>query len=175
MPATLTETKDSNAVLFGLGVLAMATYAASPATYTDVGYLKGAEFTYTRDLKEFIASGVFVKRLVYTDRFELDAQFAETSIANLVKVFQPTAAGTISNNKFVFGGQKTITRFATRFENTRDDGSVVQIDIFKAIPGGAFKLAFTEDNFLQYPVNYVAEADTTHTAGQQYGKIQIGL
>lgn len=175
MPATLTETKDSNAVAFGLGVLAMAAYAVSPTTYTDVGYIKGAGYKYTRDLKEFIASGIFVKRLVYTDRFECDAQFAETSMANIIKIFQPTAAGTVSANKILFGGQKTITRYAIRFENTRDDGSVIQIDMFKSIPGGAFALDFKEDSFLQYPVNFVAEADTTHTAGQQYGKIQIGL
>jgi len=174
MPATLTEVKDSSSVAFGLGVLAMAAYAVSPTTYTDVGYLKGATFKYQRDLKEFIASGVFVKRLVYTDRFELDAQFAETSMANMVKVFQPTTAGQISSSKFMFGGHKNITRYAVRFENTREDNQVIQIDMFKTTPGGAFQLDFKEDSFLQYPVNFVAETDTTRTSGQQYGKIQIG-
>lgn len=170
MPATLTEVKDPDSILLGLGVLAMASYAASPTVYVDVGYIKGAAFKYTRELKEFESAGILVKRLVFKDRFELNAQFAEVSISNLNKLFQGTATST----KITFGGQKTITRYSIRFEHTRDDNKVVQVDMFKTAPSGEFTLGFEEENFITYPVVFVGEADTTKTAGQQLGKIQIG-
>lgn len=171
MPATLTETKDPDSILLGLGVLGMASYAASPTVYADVGYLKGVAFKYTRELKEFTSAGLLVKRLVFRDRFELNAQFAEVSIANLNRVFQPQSPGT---TKILFGGQKNITTYSLRFEHTRSDGKIVQVDMFKTAPSGEFTLGFDEENFITYPVNFVGEADTTKTSGQQLGKIQIG-
>lgn len=173
MPATLTQTKDPDSVILGLGVLAMASYAQSPTSYTDVGYIKGAGFKYTRELKEFESGGVLVKRLFFKDRFELNAQFAEVSIANLTRIFQPQA-GASTSTKVLFGGQTTLTRYAIRHEFTRDDGKLIQVDMFKTTPSGEFTLNYEEENFMTYPVNFVGEADTTKTAGQQLGKIQIG-
>jgi len=173
MPATLTETKDPDSILLGIGVLALASYAASPTVYADTGYLKGAAYKYTRELKEFESAGVLVKRLVFKDRFELTAQYAEVSISNLTKIFQPQVGGTTAT-KILFGGQKTITRYSARYEHLRDDGKYLQIDMFKTAPSGEFTLGFEEENFITYPVNFVGEADTTKTSGQQLGKIQIG-
>lgn len=171
MSATLTETKDPDSILLGLGVLGMAVYAASPATYADVGYIKAASFKYTRELKEFESAGELIKRLVFKDRFELNATFAEVSITNLQRMFQ----GTATASKILFGGQKTITRYSLRFEHLRDDGvTIVQVDMFKTAPSGEFTLGFDEENFITYPVTFLGESDSTKTAGQRLGKIQIG-
>lgn len=173
MPATLTETKDPDAVTLGLGVLGMAAYASSPTVYTDVGYTKGISYKYTRELKEFESAGLTIAQLVFKDRFELTAQFAEVSIPNLARIFQGTTNGTTT--KHTFGGHRNITKYSIRFEHTRgSDGKIIQVDMFKTIPSGEFTLSFEEENFITYPVNFVGLADTTKTSGQQLGKIQIG-
>jgi hypothetical protein len=167
----ITESKNADAVTLGLGVLGLcALPAASPQTFTDVGYIKACTVSYSRELKDFESGGLLVKRLAFRDRFRANADFAEVSITNLNKIIPSTASG---GNSIRFGGSRTINRYAVRFEHTRDDAAVITIDIYRAVASGEFALAFAEEEFIKYPVEYSAEADTTKTVGQQYGKIAI--
>lgn len=168
MPA-ITETKNADSILLGLGVFGLAPYSASPGSYIDVGYIKGARFNYTRELKDFESGGILVKRISFRDRFGCTVDWAEVSLDNLAKVIP----GTLSGNSFRFGGEKTITRYAARFEHTRDDGDLVQITIYRTIPGGEFELAFAEEDFITYPVEFQAEADSSEPVGRQYGAIVL--
>ena len=170
MGATITESKSADAVTLGLGVLGIAAWPpGSPAVWTDVGYIKSMTATYSRELKEFESGGILVKRLAFRDRFMFDADWAEVSITNLQKVI----AGDEGANDHKFGGSREINRYALRFEHLRDDLKYVTVDLYKAVAGGEFKLAFAEEDFIVYPTNWSAERDTTKAAGQQYGRITI--
>lgn len=170
MAATITEVKDPDAVTLGLGVLGMAAYpTGSPGTFTDVGYLKGFSVAYTRELKEFESAGLLIKRLAFRDRLSLRATWAEVSLDNLEKVIQGTRAG----NTHRFGGDRSISRYALRFEHTRDDDEIITVEVYKSVAASDFELAFAEEEFITYPVEFSAEADTSRTTGQQYGYIKI--
>lgn len=168
MPA-ISEVKDADSILLGLGVFGLAPYAASPGSYTDVGYIKGARFNYSRELKDFESGGILIKRIAFRDRFGCTVDWAEVSLSNLSKVIP----GGLSGNSFSFGGEKSITRYAARFEHPRDDGDLLQITIYRTIPGGEFELAFAEEDFITYPVEFQAEADASEAVGRQYGKIVL--
>lgn len=170
---TIVETHDEDSILLGLGQLGLAALPrTSPDTYDGVGYIKGASFTYSRELKDFESGGVLIKRTVYRDRFSLSADWAEVNITNLNRVFQGTVSG-IGNNTINFGGGRAMTRFAARFEHERDDGNILQIDMFKCAPSGEFALAFQEEDFVTYTVQMDAEADSDMAAGQRYGRIRL--
>lgn len=165
----ITSAKDADAVLLGLGTLGISTTLTSPASFTDVGYLKGIEVNYTREFREFTSAGLLVKRLVFSDRLEMIAQWAEVSITNLAYLFE----GSSTADQINFGGSKTVTQYRTRFEHQRSDNYWLTFEIFKAVPGGEINLAFDEEEFIQYPANFVAEVDSTQSAGQQYGRIRL--
>lgn len=170
MPATITDSKSADAVTLGLGILGISVWpAGSPATFTDVGYIKKMTATYSRELKEFESGGVLVKRLAFRDRFTFDSDWAEVSITNMQKLIE----GDGGANDLKFGGDRTIHRYALRFEHLRDDGKYVTLDMYKSIASGEFSLAFAEEEFITYPTQWSAEADTTHAAGERYGKITI--
>ena len=170
----ITQVRDPDSILLGLGTLGIAAWSgssppASPTTFTDVGYLKGCNITYSRELKDFESAGLLVKRLVFRDRLTMTADYAEVSIKNLKNIIPGTETGAA----IYFGGNRTISRYAVRFEHTRSDNLIVTVDIFKAIAGGNVELAFAEEEYITYPVEWAAEADTTRTSGQQYGRIRI--
>lgn len=174
----ITSVKNANAVHLGLGTLGLLAWpAGSPASgFVDVGYLKGLTVTYNRELKDFESAGILVKRLAFRDRLTLTADWAEISVKNLNAVLpQPNQGQGLGYGGAAvgFGGSRTIQRFAVRFESTRDDNQVITVDIYKATPSGEFKLAFAEEEFITYPVEFGAEVDTTRPTGQQYGKISI--
>ena len=174
----ITEVKDPNAVHLGLGVLGLAAYpqGSPPGAFTDVGYLKGMNATYNRELKEFESAGILVKRLAFRDRLTAQADWAEVSIENLNTVLannnQAQGLG-YAGTTVSFGGNRGIVRFAMRFESTRDDHKVITLDIFKCTPASEFRLAFAEEEFITYPVEFSAEADTSKPSGAQYGRITI--
>ncbi len=171
----ITEVKNANNVHLGLGVLGLASYpGASPVTYTDVGYIKGCGLTYSREFKDFESAGVLVKRLVFRDRLTMNTQWAEIKIANLSKVYAPGL--TYDNGTWglvEFGGSRTISRYLVRFESTRDDGKIITVDIWKATPAGDQTLNFAEEEFITYPVEFTAEADSSRASSRQYGRITI--
>lgn len=166
---TITDAKDPDSVILGLGRMGLGAFPqGSPGSFIDVGYIKGAEFSYNREVKEFESGGILVKVLVFRDRFKLSAQWAEIKPDNLHKFFQGTKVG----NNIYFGGQRTATRYAVRHEFQKEDGSaMIQTNMYKALPSGEFKLAFAEEQFVTFPVEFEAQADTTKTSGQQYGSI----
>ena len=167
----ITPAKNVDAVTLGLGILGLVTLpAGSPATFSDVGYIKSATFTYSRELKDFESGGFLVKRLAFRDRFGMDADWAEVSISNLSKIIPSPG---LTGSSMQFGGNRNINRVGVRFEHTRDDNKVVTVDIFRATPAGDFRLAFAEEEFITYPVNFSAELDTAKASGQQYGRISI--
>lgn len=173
----ITEAKNADALLFGLGTLGWSSLPlASPAAFTDVGYIKSCKVAYSRELKEFTSAGLLVKRLVFRDRLSLEAQFAEVSMPTLNRfLFQGTLAnfGSGTNNHVSFGGQKTLTRFGVRFEHTKDDGKIVQIDLYRAAPSSEAEFNFAEEDFILYPVKFDAELDTGKPAGRQYGSVAL--
>lgn len=169
----ITPLKDPDSVRFGLGTLGLVPLpAGSPASFTDVGYIKSCTATYSRELKDFESAGLLVKRLAFRDRFGLNATWAEVSITNLSKLI-PSPGLTASSMQF--GGSRTINRFGVRFESTPevDDGPFITIDLFRATPSGEFSLAFSDEDFVQYPVEFSAELDVAKPTGQQYGRITI--
>lgn len=166
----ITEVKNADAVILGLGVLGLAAYpAASPLTFTDVGYIKSCEVSYSRELKDFESAGVLVKRLAFRDRFSLKSNWAEVSISNLQKLIPSTAI----TNGMDFGGSRAITRYLVQFEHTRDDNKVITIRLYKTIAAGEATLGFAEEEFITYPTEFQAEADTNKPSGRQYGFITI--
>ena len=60
-----------------------------------------------------------------------------------------------------------------KFEHQRSDNYWLTFEIFKAIPGGEATLAFDEEEFIQYPANFVAQVDDTQATGEQYGRIRL--
>lgn len=167
---SITDDKDEDAVILGLGRLGMGSYPqTSPGTFTDVGYIKAASFAYNREFKEFESAGLLVKRLVFRDRLTLTAEYAEVSITNLNRVIQGTKTG----DNIEFGGHRNIDRFAVRFEHQRSDNKIIQITMFKSVPAGQFQFAFAEEEFVRYPVEFSAEADPDKAAGKQYGVIKL--
>lgn len=174
MPITVVQNTD--AVTMGLGTLGLSALPlTSPAVYTDVGFIKAMTAEYSRELKDFESAGVLVKRLAFRDRLTFKSEWAEMSISNLSKVFPCTKSGGSPPNETIisFGGDRTITRYAVRFEHFRDDGKVVTLDMHRATPSGTFALAFAEEEYIKYPVEFGAEIDTTKPTGQKYGKITI--
>lgn len=170
MAFSISSNKNADAVLLGLGILGLATFPASSAgQFDDVGYLKGMNVTYTRELKDFESGGTLVKRLVFRDRLSFSADYAEVSIDNMEKVFQGDRSGEV----LTFGGGRTVNRFAARFEHVTDTGDILRFDMFKAAPGGEFSLAFAEEDFITYPVQFDAELDDTQDVGEQYGRISL--
>lgn len=168
---TITETKNKDNILLGLGRLGVASLpVSSPVVFTDVGYIKAAGFNYTREIKDFESAGILIKRSVIRDRFTLKADLAEFSIANLNRIIQGTTGGT---DTIYFGGHRTRTTFYTRFEHLRTDNAIVQMDIYQALPSGSFDLAFKEEDYMLTTVEFGAEADSSKTSGQQYGRIRI--
>lgn len=170
----ITPVKDSNNVLLGLGVLGLAAWPlASPLVHTDVGYIKSCEIAYSRELKDFESAGILVKRLVFRDRFNLKSNWAEVSVANLKKLIPYTSV----TNGLAFGGDRSITRYSVLFEHTisDDDGGerLLSVRLYKSIIGGEVTLNFAEEEYITYPTEFSAEADTTKAAGQQYGYITI--
>lgn len=169
---TITETKDADNIMLGLGVLGLADLPrTSPDTYNDVGYIKAAGFEYSREVKDFESAGVLIKRVVFRDKFSLKAEFAEVSIDTFHKIIQGTKNG--AGDTETFGGHRNITRFALRFEHTNDDGRIVQVDMFRCAPTGTFSFNFAEEDFIKYPVEFAAEADDAMSAGQRYGRIRV--
>jgi len=166
----ITSVKDSDSILLGLGTLGITSTLGSPATFADVGYIKGCEVTYTREFREFTSAGLLVKRLVFSDRLELNAEWAEVSISNLQTVFAPGASAV---DEISFGGSKTVTQYRVQFEHQRSDNYWLALTIWKAVPSGEFTLAFAEEEFIQYPVQFAAEVDDAKAAGAQYARIRI--
>lgn len=165
----ITEAKNADSVLLGLGRLGISTTLTSPAVFADVGYLKGIEISYTREFREFTSAGLLVKRLVFSDRLTATAQWAEVSISNLAKLF----TGTATADTITFGGSRAITSYQLKFEHQRSDNQWLTFEMFKATPGGEFNLAFDEEEYIQYPVEFVAEVAAGRTAGEQYGRIRL--
>lgn len=165
----ITPAKDANNVTLGLGILGLADFGGSPYTFVDVGYIKSMTMTYNRELKDFESAGILVKRLAFRDSMTMTADWAEIKLSNLQKAIPGSTTG--STHKF--GGDRTIDRYAVRFEHTRDDGQVITVDMYKATPASEFELAFAEEEFITYPVEFSAEADTTKATGQQYGSVRI--
>jgi len=166
----ITNAKNSDAVLLGLGRLGIAAASgSSPFTFSDVGYLKGVEVAYTREFREFQSAGLLVKRLVFSDRLEMTAQWAEISISNLSRFFQ----GSSTVDQINFGGSKVVNQFRTKFEHQRSDNKWLTFEMFRGIPGGEVNLAFDEEEFIQFPANFVAEVDNSQAPGQQYGRIRL--
>lgn len=166
----ITQAKNADAVLLGLGTLGLAASSgSSPFTFADVGYLKGVEVAYTREFREFSSAGLLVKRLVFSDRLEMTAQWAEVSITNLSKFF----VGSSTVDQINFGGSKSINKWRTKFEHQRSDSKWLTVEIFQAVPGGDINLAFDEEEFIQFPANFVAEVKSTESVGQQYGRIRL--
>ena len=165
----ITSVKNADSVLLGLGRLGISTTLTSPATFADVGYLKGIEVNYTREFREFTSAGLLVKRLVFSDRLEMVAQWAEVSISNLSKLI----VGTSVIDQINFGGSKTITPYRTKFEHQRSDNQWLTFEMFQAVAGGEINLAFDEEEFIQYPASFVAQVDSSQPSGQQYGRIRL--
>lgn len=166
----ITSAKNADAVLLGLGTLGIAALpGSSPFTFSDVGYIKGVEVAYTREFREFTSAGLLVKRLVFSDRLEMTAQWAEVSITNMSRLLVGSAAA----DQLVFGGSKTINKYRVRFEHQRSDSRWLTVEIFQAVPGGEVNLAFDEEEFITYPANFVAEVDSNQPAGQQYGRLRL--
>lgn len=164
----ITATKNADKVLLGLGTLGLVKLpAGSPAAYTDVGYIKSCSVTYTRELKDFESAGILVKRLAFRDRLTMESDWAEVSVTNLSKLIQSPG---LTANSMQFGGSRLIDRYGVRFEHTKEDGNLFTVDIFRATPAGDARLAFAEEEFITYPTNFSAEADTTKPTGQQYGR-----
>ena len=174
----ITEVKDPDQVHLGLGVLGLASFpqGSPPAGFTDVGYLKGMSLAYNRELKDFESAGLLVKRLAFRDRLTATSEWAEISVGNLNTLLPQENQGmgqAFTGPQITFGGSRAITRFAMRFESLRDDNKYITIDIFKCTPAGEFRLAFAEEEFITYPVEFAAEADTSRPTGKQYGRIRI--
>jgi hypothetical protein len=167
----ITPNKDPDNVHLGLGILGIKPFPAGspPADFADVGYLKGCTIAYNRELRDFESAGILVKRLAFRDRLTMNADWAEISITNLATLIP----GTVAGNKLTFGGSRVINRYSVRFESERDDGKLITVDIFKATPAGESRLAFAEEEFITYPVEFAAEVDESKTSGQQYGSIEI--
>jgi hypothetical protein len=165
----ITPSKDSDAVLLGLGVFGVSALTVSPQVFTDLGYIKGCTVNFTRELIDFESAGVLVKRLAFRDRLSMEVELAEMSIDNLERMIPSTRA----SETITFGGDRSITRYAVRFEHTRDDDKILQFDMYRTIPAGEVNLAFAEEEFITFPSEWQAEADTTKTAGQQYGAIEL--
>lgn len=166
----ITQAKNADAVLLGLGTLGLASLpGSSPFTFSEVGYIKGVEVNYTREFREFMSAGLMVKRLVFSDRLEMTAQWAEVSITNLSKLF----VGSSTVDQINFGGSKSVTPWRVKFEHQRSDNRWLTFEMFRAIPGGEVNLAFDEEEFIQYPANFVAEVDSSQSVGQQYGRIRL--
>lgn len=168
---TITEAKNKDNILLGLGRLGIAAVpVTSPVTFTDVGYIKGAGFNYTREIKDFESGGILVKRSVIRDRFTLKADLAEFSIDQLNRFIQGTKTG---SDTLTFGGHRTRNTFYVRFEHLRTDNAIVQLDIYQALPAGSFDLAFQEEDYMVTSVEFGAEASSSYASGQQYGRIRI--
>lgn len=165
----ITNAKDADSVLLGLGRFGISETLTSPATFSDVGYLKGIEISYTREFREFLSAGLLVKRLVFSDRLTQTAQWAEVSISNLSKLF----VGSSAADQINFGGSKAITSYQTKFEHQRSDNKWITFEMFKATPGGEINLAFDEEEFIQFPAEFVAEVASDKPVGQQYGRIRL--
>jgi len=165
---TITEAKDGDSVILGLGLFGTKAFG-SGGSFTDVGYVKGISLTYTRELVEFESAGLLVKRLAFRDRMSMEVEMAEVSIANLALIIP----GTSSSTQITFGGDKTITRLAVRFEHLRDDNKIIQVDMYKTVASGEVSLEFAEEEFITFPTTFEAELDTSQTSGEQYGIIQI--
>ena len=172
----ISQVRDPDSILLGLGVLGLAAWTdsttppGSPADFVDVGYIKGCTVAYSRETKDFESAGILVKRLVFRDRLTLTADWAEVSIDNLSSIIEGTLT---SGSALEFGGSRAITRYAVRFEHTRSDEQLFTVNIWKAIPAGNFELAFAEEEYIQYPVEFSAEADSTRAAGRQYGSFRV--
>ncbi len=168
---TITESKNKDNILLGLGRLGMAAIpVSSPISFTDVGYIKSAGFNYTREIKDFESAGILIKRSVIRDRFTLKADLAEFSIANLNRFIQGTTTGV---DTLTFGGQRTRTTYYIRFEHLRTDNAIVQMDIYQSFPSGSFDLAFKEEDYMLTTVEFAAEAASAYASGVQYGRIRI--
>ncbi len=172
----ITEVKDSNNVHLGLGILGLASYpGASPVSYTDVGYIKACSLEYSREFKDFESAGLLIKRLVFRDRLTLTSTWAEIKIANLAKLFAPGLTYDNGTTGLIeYGGNRTITRYLVRFESIRDDNKTITVDIWKAAASGTQTLAFAEEEFITYPVEFAAEVDSARASGRRYGRITIG-
>jgi hypothetical protein len=176
MPTTITESKSPESILLGLGTLGLAAYPlTSPVTFGDVGYIKQAGFSFSREFKDFESGGELIKRIAFRDRFELTAQFAEVKIATLNKIIPSTLGnhGDGAGSSIDFGGDKTLDEYAVRFEHVRTDGKIVRVDIWKAIPAGEQSLAFAEEDYITYPVVFAAQSDPTKAVGRRYGRISL--
>jgi len=161
---------DADAVLLGLGTFEVGSYPLpSPTDYVDVGYIKGTTVRYSRELKEFESAGLLVKRLPFRESFGIDGEWAQVSIENLAFVIQGTSTSTLLE----FGGDTTITRRSIKFTHTRDDGKELTVTVHKTVAGAEFELAFAEEDFIQYPVSFNAELDSTKAVGKQYGSIEL--
>lgn len=169
----ITQIRDPDSILLGLGVLGLAAWSgtsppSSPAGFIDVGYIKACGVAYTREVKEFESAGLLVKRVVFRDRFNLTADWAEVSMDNLATVIP----GTLVGDALHFGGNRTVSHYAVRFEHTRTDNLVLTINVFKSIVSGNVELNFAEEEFITYPVEFSAELDSTRPTGRQYASIR---
>jgi len=175
MGATITEDKDPDSILFGIGNLALMAYVAgvlaSPLVLVDTGILSAAEITYNRAVQSFKAGGTKWKTLVSDDDLTFQATYAEVAITNLQRAIQGTLSG-VGNNTIKFGGQRNLDPYYARFEHTRSDGLIVTFDMYKGVASGEFKLGFG-DQFITYPTTFEANADAAKPAGQRYGLIKI--
>jgi hypothetical protein len=174
MPGTfsITEVKDANSVILGLGRFGIGTYTTVPATtFTDIGYIKGVEMTYNRELKEFQSAGVIIKRIVFRDTFSCKVTWAEVSLKNMQLFF----GGTLNSPPTIlkFGGHRTLTRRTVRFEHLKDDGNILRTTVFKCIPGGEFTMAYAEEEYVTVPGEFSAEEDTSQPLGQRYAEIAL--
>jgi len=161
---------DADAVLLGLGTFEVGSFPLpSPPDYVNVGYIKGTTVRYSRELKEFESAGLLVKRLPFRESFGIDGEWAQVSIENLAFVIQ----GTSTSTTLELGGDTTITRRSIQFTHIRDDAKQLVVEVFKTVAGAEFELAFAEEDFIQYPVAFNAELDSTKAAGKQYGKISL--
>lgn len=176
MGATITEDKDPDSILFGIGNLALMAYVAgvlaSPLVLVDTGILSAAELTYNRAVQSFKAGGTKWKTLVSDDDLTFQATYAEVSIANLQRAIQGTTSGSPDPTTIKFGGHRNLDPYYARFEHTRSDGLIVTFDMYKGVASGEFKLGFG-DQFITYPTTFEANADANKPVGQRYGLIKI--